>query len=228
MEKVQRDLAKLKGDIDGLKVGVITGHLPGAEPPGEGSLVAQLQTMTTRMDAIEQIQKDLVDQIEKLATAQTSKKDEKGKKGKGADKAKGGKDAKEPKEAVVIKNAKDLRAAYGKGSYKAVTESATEVIKGAEAKDKEDLTFYYAESLFKIGQMRDAALKYNEVLDQKPNSGKHAPQAKLRLGDCFKSLGDAATAKLYYEEVTQKFPGSPEANKAKDKLAGLNKSAAKK
>jgi TolA-binding protein len=41
----------------------------------------------------------------------------------------------------------------------------------------------------------------------------------MRLGDCFRHLGDNETAKLYYEELIRDFPNTDEAAKAKERLA---------
>jgi TolA-binding protein len=43
----------------------------------------------------------------------------------------------------------------------------------------------------------------------------------MRLGDCFRNLGDAGTAKIYYEELIKEFPNSNEASKAKERLAEI-------
>lgn len=222
LEKIQRELAKLRGEIDSLRIGVVTGKMPGAEGVAEGSLAAQIQTLTTKIDSLEQNQRDMLEQIEKLATREPTKKEEKSKKGKDA-KGKE-KDAKDS----AIHTLKDLRTAYGKGRYKQVAESGNDVLKASDSKEKEEVLYLHAESLYKTGQMRDSALKFNEMLDLKGASGKHASQAKLRLGDCFRHLGDSATAKLYYDEVLTKFPSSAEASKAKERLGEMQKGSASK
>jgi TolA-binding protein len=65
--------------------------------------------------------------------------------------------------------------------------------------------------------MREAALKFNEFLESKPGK-KYLATAKMRIGDCFRHLGDGATAKVYYEELIKEFPDSDEATKAKEGL----------
>ena len=69
------------------------------------------------------------------------------------------------------------------------------------------------------GEIREAALKYNEYIESKPKENMSV--ALLRMGDCFKQLGDAETAKIYYQELIQKYSGTSEAKQAKDKLAKL-------
>jgi TolA-binding protein len=68
--------------------------------------------------------------------------------------------------------------------------------------------------------MRIAALKYNEFLESNPPKN-YLPLVKMRLGDCFRNLGDAGTAKIYYEELIKEFPNSNEASKAKERLAEI-------
>ncbi|MFY7927394.1 MAG: tetratricopeptide repeat protein, partial [Oligoflexus sp.] len=69
------------------------------------------------------------------------------------------------------------------------------------------------------GQIREAALSFNDFIDSKPKD--NLAVALLRMGDCFKELGDVETAKIYYEELIQKFASSDEAKQAKSKLAKL-------
>jgi TolA-binding protein len=45
----------------------------------------------------------------------------------------------------------------------------------------------------------------------------------MRIGDCFKNLGDDTTARLYYEELIKEYPKSEEASKARESLAKLGK-----
>lgn len=229
LERLQRENAKMKGDIDALKIGVVTGKMPGAEGVAEGSLGAQMQALTTKIEAIEKNQSVLLEQVEKLAAREVApKKDEKGKKAKNAGDSGKAKE-KEKEGATTIRNLKDLRTAFAKGKYKQVNEAAPEVLKASDTpKDREEVLYFHAESLYKAGQMRDAALKYNELLDMNGVSTKRIPQAKLRLGDCFRHLGDAATAKLYYDEVQTKFGSTSEGTKAKERLAEMAKGSAPK
>ena len=44
----------------------------------------------------------------------------------------------------------------------------------------------------------------------------------MRMGDCFRHLGDKATARIYYEEIIQEFGGSSEATEARKKLAKMD------
>jgi TolA-binding protein len=195
MERLSRDIQQIRGDIDALKVGVSTGRLPGADA-SEQTLGDKLDSMAERLEAVEQSQEELLGALKKAGLNAP---------GKGKDKG--------------VANAKDLQKAFDAKRYKQVTEEAPKLLKKADGKDKEQVMFLHAEALFKLGKMREAALKYNDFLEVKPGD-KLVPVAKMRIGDCFRSLGDGETAKVYYEELIKEFPDSDEAAKAKERMAG--------
>lgn len=206
MDKLSSDIQKLRGDIDALRVGVVTGQLPGTDPEKEGSVAATLNAINTRLESVEANQEDLLDSLKKAGL---------GKKGGSAAKPAADTAKKKPSGGV-----EELQAAYDDKKYKQVSEDAMKLIKEAKGPDRDTARFLLAESLFKLGKMRDAALRYNELVEGKP-AAKYLPVSKMRIGDCFKNLGDVATASLYYEELIKEFPKSDEAGKAKEKLAEL-------
>ena len=129
------------------------------------------------------------------------------------------------KQEKSLATMKQFRDAYGKRQFKRIVEDAPAAVKTAsKPKDREEIAFLHAEALYKLGQMREAALQFNEFIDTKP-AVKYLPQARLRMGDAFRNLGDPGTAKIYYQELIAKHPKSPEASKAKDRLKELGKSA---
>ena len=71
-----------------------------------------------------------------------------------------------------------------------------------------ELDYLYAESLFKLGNLKDAAIEFHDFLDSKPPV-KYLPHAKMRMGDCYRHLGDKETASIYYEELITEFPKAP-------------------
>ena len=77
-----------------------------------------------------------------------------------------------------------------------------------------------AESTFKLGRIRDAALHFNDLAEAGSDK-KYLRLAKLRLGDCFRYLGDKQTARLFYQDVVTNFADSEEAKKAAEKLEAL-------
>ena len=222
IDKMAKDLQRAKGDIDALKIGVATGQMPGAEQTAEGSLATQLADLRERVGAIEQQQADIIAAMEKGSKGSKGKPDEKAKAGKSN--AKENIAAKAPAD---ISTATHLKSLYDKKKFKQVTEDGPKVIKAAKGKDKEEASFLVAESYYRMGKLRDAALQFNQFLESKP-SDKYVPIAKMRMGDSFKHLGDTATAKIYYEELISKFPESDEAAKAKERLAEIGGSAGEK
>jgi len=214
MERMSKDLQRTRGEIDALKIGVATGQMPGQEQSAEGSIATQLADLKERMTALEQQQADILAALEKGAKSNKAKPEEKTKGGKQGTKESA---AKGSAEAATTAQ---LKVLFDKKKYKQVTEDGPGVIKGTKGKDKEEASFMVAESFYRMGKLRDAALQFNQFLETKP-SGKNVPLANMRMGDSFRQLGDTATAKIYYEELITNFPASDEAAKAKERLAEI-------
>ena len=83
-----------------------------------------------------------------------------------------------------------------------------------------ELTYLYAESLYKLGSLKDAAIEFHDFIDSKPPV-KYLPHAKMRMGDCYRHLGDKETAVIYYEELISEYPKTEEADYAKERLAKI-------
>lgn len=198
LDRLNRDISTLKGDVDALKVGVESGQMPGSEATEE-SVAGRLASLAERMDALEQAQDEMLQALRKAGL-----------------KTGGGRAASQSK---AIGNVNDLQKAFDEKKYKSVVEEAPKLAaKVGSADDREKAKFLLAESYFKLGKMKEAALKYNDFLESKPNE-KYLPVAKMRIGDCFRHLGDNETAKVYYEELVKDFPDTEEAAKAKERLA---------
>lgn len=195
MDRLVRDIQLLKGEIDTLKNALRTGVVPGEE--GGVAEGVTLQTLAERVESVEQAQVELLEALGKAGI----------KKGKKATR-------------VGAASTKELQEAFDAKKFKSVVEDAAEVIKKETGESKAEAKYLWAEAYFKLGKMRDAALKYNDLLDSKPSKEMMAT-VKMRLGDCFRNLGDNATAKIYYEELISDFPSSDEAEKAKERLAEL-------
>ncbi len=208
MDRLQHEIQVLQGEIDALKVGVRTGALPGSNPEEE-SVAQTLSAIVTRLEAVEGSQAEILESLEKL----------RGRKNTGA--------AAKPAAGATASDG-SIDKDFAAKNYQAVADQAPNELKATTNKSKQQkLLYYYAESLFHLKKTRDAALKFNEYLES--GGTKYAAQAKLRLGDCFVSLGDSATAKLYYEELVKEFPGTAEAKRAQQALGKLGaKGAARK
>ena len=247
IEKISNEMSRIKGELDALKLGVSTGFMPGVEGDQSNSVGGKIRSLSERMATLEATQGDVVASLEKQGVnlKTPEKSSEKSKPTRTADRTSDGSgDRSQDKQAEKVSDneksagaeeprksdkslatLKQFRDAYGKRQFKRVIEDAPAAIKLlTKAKDREEVTFLHAEALYKLGQMREAALQFNEFIDSKP-AAKYLPQARLRMGDAFRNLGDPATAKIYYQELITKHPKSPEATKAKDRLKELGKSA---
>ena len=226
LEKMQMEIAKIKGEIDSLKVGVQTGVLPGTDKAPEGSPAAGISSLNIRIATIEDTQRQIIEELENVKKGLSPKVAlTKSSSGKGS---KNSNPNESDDKKTSITSLSSIRGAFDKKRYKQIIEQADPIVKKLNGKDREEGVFYQAESLYRIGQVRDAALKYNDLIEIKGGSGKYVSQAKMRLGDAFRHLGDNSTAKLYYEEVLTKFPNSSEASKAKERVAELNATASTK
>jgi TolA-binding protein len=206
LDKFAIEIQRVKGDIDALRIGVTTGQMPGADPEQEGSLAKTLNDVVARLDALEENQNKILTAIDKAIEAK--KPEKKGAQDKGS------------KKPSTLNDIEDLRTAYSKKRYKVIAEEGGKVLESLKGKkDKQEALFLYADSLYRSGQIREAALSFNDFIDSKPKD--NLAVALLRMGDCFKELGDVETAKIYYEELIQKFASSDEAKQAKSKLAKL-------
>ncbi len=202
LEKIHRDLAKINGEIDALKIGVATGKMPGTDPAEEsiGTAILEIQQ---RLGSIEEKQNAIESALENKGSSKPAKAS-----------------AKDDDNSGV--SAKSMRASFKAKNYQQVVDGAPDII--AKVKDKKvklEMMYYLAESFFKLGKLRESALKFNEFIDA-GGSGDQLVFSKMRLGDSFRGLGDTATAKLYYEDIVKNHAKSGEAERAKQRLAELS------
>lgn len=89
-----------------------------------------------------------------------------------------------------------------------------------------------AEAHFRLGELaygerryRDAIVEYGKVASEFPRSSR-APDALLRTADSMLALGMKADAAILLSEVTERYPATPAAARAKRQLAELPKANA--
>jgi TolA-binding protein len=97
----------------------------------------------------------------------------------------------------------------------------TEKAKAAEKVEKKD-PHQLAEDYFKQSDWKKAIIQYQKYRDENPK-GKKVADSTYKIAYSFSELGMKEEAKTFYEEVVSKFPGSPEAKKAKSKIKGFKK-----
>lgn len=208
LDKLAIEIQRIKGDIDALRVGIQTGQLPGADGMQDTNTQKNMADVLARIDAIEENQNKIVAAIDK---AIETKKPEKKSSSQANDRKEG---------AEKLKTFKDMKSAFDDKNYKAISDNGDKLVDSfKQKKTKQEALFILAESHFKSGKIRDAALRYNDYLESKPSE--NVSFSMLRMGDCFKQLGDTETAKIYYQELIQKYGKSEEAKQAKEKLAKL-------
>lgn len=197
LEDMENDLAKLKGDIAVVTEAVKVGKFP-QQTEDEPSLAKSLKDIIARLEALEKAQAEMLHLME-----EKSKKPEP-----------------KAKSAAVLKDLNGVKTAFKQKKFTLISEEAPKLFEGSKKKEADEIRFYYAESLFKLAKMQDAAIIYDQLVKKPSLHDKH-PQMQLRLGDCFKSLGEKDAAKVYYKELIEKYPSSAETKKAKENLKAL-------
>ncbi|MEK7342047.1 MAG: tol-pal system protein YbgF, partial [Candidatus Binatota bacterium] len=80
--------------------------------------------------------------------------------------------------------------------------------------------YWIGESHYALREFDQAILEFDAVRRKYPKGDK-VPAALLKQGFAFAELGDKVDARLILRELTDKYPQSPEAAKAKQKLKAL-------
>ncbi len=81
-------------------------------------------------------------------------------------------------------------------------------------------SFTQAENFFAQKDWKKAILSYKEYRDDNPK-GKLYPEATYKIGVCFQELNMGEEAKVFFEEVMNRFPNASEAKRAKIRLKSL-------
>ena len=89
-------------------------------------------------------------------------------------------------------------------------------------KSLDEVFYLRAESLYKLKKYRKAALDFNKILGSYSKSS-FAPISKMRMGDCYRVLGDNETAEIYYKEFLEQYSKSKYRKDVKIRLSKLKK-----
>jgi len=115
---------------------------------------------------------------------------------------------------------------YALGLVKAgETKKAREVLNAFAGKYPDhrlmqNVYYWKGETFYAEKDYESAILSFQDVVDKYP-SGDKAPDAMLKQGYAFQALSDRKNAKVIYELLQSKYPGSPAAGKAREKLLEL-------
>ena len=85
----------------------------------------------------------------------------------------------------------------------------------------QNVFYWKGETFYVEMDYESAILSFQDVID-KYAGGEKAPDAMLKQGLSFQALNDKRNARILYELLLSKYPKSPAAEKARQKLAGLN------
>lgn len=202
INSLEREIQQLGGQVDMFKYALEKGEMPGAME-SEDSLFSRLSNIEERVAQMEETQKDILTMIEGLDTK--------------------GKNKSNLKSNKSIGSLSEAREAFKKKRYSYLKRDIPALKKKMSRKSsKQELSYLYAESLYKLGSLKDAAIEFHDFLDSKP-AKKYLPHAKMRMGDCYRHLGDKETASIYYEELISEYPKTTEATWAKERLAKISK-----
>ena len=111
---------------------------------------------------------------------------------------------------------------FDDGKFDLAVQTLREVIaekKGSGAESK-SARFLLGEALFKGKEYAAAALAFDEFKKQYPNDAA-VPQAMYRQANAFRLLGKKDEARLFYQDLIDKFPKSSQATRAKAELKKL-------
>lgn len=78
--------------------------------------------------------------------------------------------------------------------------------------------YWIGETLYGDKQYESAILQFQDVIQKYPNHAK-VPAALMKQGLAFHALGDVRNAKIILQKVVDSYPQTPEADKAKERLA---------
>lgn len=118
--------------------------------------------------------------------------------------------------ASSYESAKEL---YDDGKFEEAAEEARSVVR-SKRPDAKKAQFLLAESFYAARDFGAAALEFSEFKKAYPKDSNVA-NATLRQAQCFRNLGKEKEAKLFYQEILEKFPKSPAAGQAKKDLKKL-------
>lgn len=120
--------------------------------------------------------------------------------------------AKPPKTASY----ESARALFDEGKFEEAAEEAKTIARAKKPESKK-AQFLLAESYFANHDFGAAALEFSEFKKAYPKDP-NVPNATLRQAQSFRNLGKEKEAKLFYQEILEKFPKSPAAGQAKKDL----------
>jgi TolA-binding protein len=109
------------------------------------------------------------------------------------------------------------KALYGVGDFPGAIEAFGQYIESGKTKFLEEATFLRAEANFELKEFRKASADYTAITEKFRDS-KYRPAAFYKIGMVFLALNQNEEARDFFQSVIDKFPKSPEAKKARERL----------
>ena len=114
------------------------------------------------------------------------------------------------------------KAAFDRGQHEQALRDFKALIKNyPKSRNVDNAQFWIGEIYYRDQMYEQAILEYQKVIEQYPKGNK-VPASMLKQGLAFYRLGDKPNARLFLNELVGKFPQSPEASIARQKLKNLN------
>jgi tol-pal system protein YbgF len=108
------------------------------------------------------------------------------------------------------------KKSFNSKNFDAAIDQLSTYLKAPKGKHSEEATYLRGEAYFQLKQFKKAIVDFSKFPEQYTRS-KLMPQALLRIGQSFDALGMKEDASGFYQELTEKFPKSPEAKKARNR-----------
>ena len=125
-------------------------------------------------------------------------------------------------EAATYSRAKE---AFDAGRLEASREAFKAFLgKFPNSDNADNALFWIGETYFQEKWYEKAILQYQDVIDKYPEANK-VPAAYLKQGLSFSMLGDNSNARIVWNQLIKKFPGSPEAVLAKKHIDAIKTGA---
>lgn len=118
------------------------------------------------------------------------------------------------------------KKAYKAGEHEDALKLFAQYLRAPNGKFVEEARFLRGEVYFELQDCRKAVAEYTPF-QEKFQASKFAPKAFLRMGLCFEQMGMKNDAKLFFQELVDKYPKSPEAKSAQKKLSSKGASRGK-
>ncbi len=181
LDQFSEQIQRIEGEIAKLRIGIVTGTMPDATDDVD-SVGRSIQKLEERVASLERMQMELLELVEKARKPKVKKR-------------------------TPLKDLAAVEKAFEGKKYTNIIEDAKEIEKSLVKNQKAlaKLRFIEAESYYKTGQVRHAALLFAEI-SELSHDVEYKFKVKKRLGDCFKQLGDKKMALIYYKELLKSYP----------------------